>query len=68
MIAKRLEAARLGELDPDAEEPDPEQFFRAQWLNQWPRRRAETPKNTEDLLPRACGRSSSKRGCGRMRR
>ena len=51
MIAKRLEAARLGELDPDAEEPDPEQFFRAQWLNQWPRRRAETPKNTEDLLP-----------------
>ena len=41
----------LGELDPDAEEPDPEQSFRAQWLNQWPRRRTEPPKNIEDLLP-----------------
>ena len=51
MISKRLQAAREGELDPDAEEPDPEQFFRAQWLNQWPRRRTEQPKNMEDLLP-----------------
>ena len=34
-IGKQLDAARSGEyVDPD--EPDPEQSFRAQWLNQWP--------------------------------
>ena len=51
MIRKRLEAAKMGEVDVDAEEPDPEQSFRAQWLNQWPRRRTAPPGNTEDLLP-----------------
>ena len=51
MIGKRLEAAKMGEVDVDAEEPDPEQSFRAQWLNQWPRRRTAPPGNTEDLLP-----------------
>ena len=42
---------RLGELDPDAEEPDPEQLFRAQWLNQWPSRRDGAAEVTEELLP-----------------
>ena len=51
LIAKRLEAARLGEVDPAAEEPDPEQSFRSQWLNQWPGRRTVPPATTEDLLP-----------------
>ena len=41
----------MGEVDVDAEEPDPEQSFRAQWLNQWPRRRTAPPGNTEDFLP-----------------
>jgi len=50
MIRKRLEAAQSGEsLDP--EEPDPIESFRAQWLNQWPRRRVEPAGATEDLLP-----------------
>jgi hypothetical protein len=40
---------RAGEVA-DADEPDPEQSFRAQWLNQWPR--VLTPSgNTEPLLP-----------------
>ena len=51
LISKRLEAAKLGEVDTAAEEPDPEQSFRSQWLNQWPRTRTEAPGNTEDLLP-----------------
>jgi hypothetical protein len=51
LIRKRLEAAKLGEVDLSAEEPDPEQSFRSQWLNQWPRRRTEPPGNVEDLLP-----------------
>ena len=51
LISKRLQAAKLGEVDLAAEEPDPEQSFRSQWLNQWPGRRTEPPANTEDLLP-----------------
>jgi hypothetical protein len=35
----------------DPEEPDPEQSFRAQWLNQWPDRPAELPGVAQDLLP-----------------
>jgi len=49
LIGRQLQAARAGELhDPD--EPDPEQSFRAQWLNQWPQQRTEIPLG-EDLLP-----------------
>lgn len=51
LIREQLEAAWAGEIDPDAEESDPEQSFRAQWLNQWPRRRTLPPGNVEDLLP-----------------
>ena len=51
LISKRLEAAKLGEVDPAAEEPDPEQSFRSQWLNQWPGRRTLPPATSEDLLP-----------------
>jgi hypothetical protein len=51
LIGKQLEAMRAGEVDPDAEEPDPEASFRTQWLNQWPRTRTEPPGNTEPLLP-----------------
>lgn len=51
LISKRLDAARLGEVDPAAEEPDPEQSFRSQWLNQWPLRRTEPAANVEPLLP-----------------
>ena len=50
MIARQLEALRSGEID-DPEEPDPEQSFRAQWLNQWPRKPTRPPGNTEELLP-----------------
>jgi hypothetical protein len=49
LIAGKLELMRAGEVA-DADEPDPEQSFRAQWLNQWPR--VLTPSgNTEPLLP-----------------
>ena len=51
LISKRLEAAKLGEVDPTAEEPDPEQSFRSQWLNQWPRNQVLPQAKTEDLLP-----------------
>ena len=63
MVRERLEAAWAGEVDPDAEEPDPEQSFRAQWLNQWPRRRT-MPKNLEDLLPAGLWAELVEPGCG----
>jgi hypothetical protein len=50
LITKRLEAMRAGEVD-DPEEPDPVESFRAQWLNQWPRKAAVTVGDTEQLLP-----------------
>jgi hypothetical protein len=49
-IRKQLEAARSGTLE-DPEEPDPVASFRAQWLNQWPRRVTEPSGGTEALLP-----------------
>jgi hypothetical protein len=50
MIAGRLEAALAGATE-DPDEPDPVAAFRAQWLNQWPRRLAEPTGATEPLLP-----------------
>lgn len=49
LISKQLQALLSGEID-DPEEPDPEQSFRAQWLNQWPGKLTEPPGNVEDLL------------------
>jgi hypothetical protein len=49
LIAGRYEAMMAGELQ-DQDEPDPEQSFRAQWLNQWPIRRAEPPGAVQPLL------------------
>lgn len=50
VIAKQLDAALTGKIE-DPEEPDPVESFRAQWLNQWPRRVTEPQGGTEDLLP-----------------
>lgn len=50
LIRARLDAMRTGEVD-DPEEPDPEQSFRAQWLNQWPRKLAVPSGPAEPLLP-----------------
>jgi hypothetical protein len=50
LIERQLTLARSGEID-DPEEPDAEQFFRAQWLNQWPKRITATPGDSELLLP-----------------
>src|SRR4029077_17435631 len=49
LVGKALERARAGEIE-DPDEPDPEQSFRAQWLNQWPRKLAEPAGATEPLL------------------
>ena len=49
-IGRQLEAAQSGVTD-DPEEPDPVASFRAQWLNQWPRKVVEPQGGTEDLLP-----------------
>jgi hypothetical protein len=49
LIRKRLELAQSGEADPDPEEPDPVESFRAQWLNQWPL--SSSPAFGEELLP-----------------
>ena len=48
-IGRQLGAARAGEIVDD-DETDPEQSFRAQWLNQWPRK-VTLKSNMEDLLP-----------------
>ena len=50
LIAKAHERMAAGESD-DPDEPDPEASFRAQWLNQWPRKRADSSGPTEPLLP-----------------
>jgi hypothetical protein len=50
LISKAHEKMLAGELD-DPDEPDPVESFRAQWLNQWPQRRAEPGGPTEPLLP-----------------
>lgn len=50
LIRKRLEAMAAGEVE-DADEPDPVESFKAQWLNQWPRVRAVEAGKTEALLP-----------------
>ena len=55
LISKRLQAARLGEVDPAAEEPDPEQSFRSQWLNQWPGRNRRCRRRG----PKTCSRPGS---------
>jgi hypothetical protein len=48
LIRRKLDAIAAGEtLDPD--EPDPEQSFRAQWLNIWPNR--HSVPDEQDLLP-----------------
>lgn len=48
LIRKRYEAMVDGETD--SEEPDPEQSFRAQWLNQWPVARHQRPGALQDFL------------------
>jgi hypothetical protein len=49
LVESQLEALAAGEImDPD--EPNPEESFKAQWLNQWPRKLTENVKN-EPLLP-----------------
>lgn len=50
LIARQLEALQSGEVF-DPEEPDPEQSFRSQWLNQWPRQPQPPSGKTEPLLP-----------------
>ena len=55
-IRKQLEAARSGTLE-DPEEPDPVASFRAQWLNQWPRRVTEPSRRHRGVAPgRVVGR------------
>jgi hypothetical protein len=50
LIEKRHEAMLAGDVE-DPDEPDPVASFRAQWLNQWPRRRLDDSGPTEPLLP-----------------
>src|SRR5215471_14288220 len=50
LLERQLAKMAAGEVD-DPEEPDPVASFRAQWLNQWPRRPAPLAGNTESLLP-----------------
>lgn len=50
LIERQLQAAREGHVT-DPAEPDPLSSFRAQWLNQWPRKHVEPTGGTEPLLP-----------------
>jgi len=49
LIRRQLKALYDGEIE-DPEEPDPEQSFRAQWLDQWPQRVTVPSGKTEPLL------------------
>jgi hypothetical protein len=51
LISGAHQRMQAGETVPDADEPDPEESFRAQWLNQWPIRKQEPSGPTEPLLP-----------------
>jgi len=51
LVADRLAKARAGGEVEDPDEPDPLEAFRAQWLNQWPRRQIPPATDTEALLP-----------------
>jgi hypothetical protein len=50
LITKAHERMLAGELE-DADEPDPVEAFRAQWLNVWPAVRSDPSGPTEPLLP-----------------
>jgi hypothetical protein len=50
LVERQLQLLRDGEID-DPDEPDPEQSFKSQWLNQWPLRKTELPSGLEPLLP-----------------
>jgi hypothetical protein len=62
MISQRLEAAMAGRAE-DPDEPDPIQSFKAQWLNQWPRRLAEPQGTTEPLLGDGVWAELTEPGC-----
>ena len=61
MIAGRLDAALTGHVD-DVDEVDPIASFRAQWLNQWPRRIAPPSGATELLLPEGAWEAMTEEG------
>jgi len=50
LVGKRLNALRSGDYV-DPEEPEPEESFRAQWLNQWPQALTDVTGADEPLLP-----------------
>jgi hypothetical protein len=50
LISRRHAALVDGEGAGDPDEADPEESFRAQWLNQWPGRKVERPGMIQDLL------------------
>jgi hypothetical protein len=50
LVQRQLELARAGEIE-DPDEPDPEESFRAQWLNQWPNKISMPDGREEPLLP-----------------
>ena len=49
-VRERLDAALAGTARTE-DEPDPVESFRAQWLNQWPKKLVEPNGDVEDLLP-----------------
>lgn len=51
LIAGAHQRMQAGEAVPDADEADPVESFKAQWLNQWPHRLADPNGPTEPLLP-----------------
>lgn len=50
LVSKQYEKMLAGEPVGDPDEPDPEESFRAQWLNQWPRRQTPPPGALQPLL------------------
>lgn len=51
LIAKKVAAALSGQVDPDADDPDPIEAIRTQWLNQWPPRLTPASGTGVALLP-----------------
>jgi hypothetical protein len=49
-VRERLDGALAGTARTE-DEPDPIESFRAQWLNQWPKKLVEPNGDVEDLLP-----------------
>lgn len=65
LIRSKFERAMRGEADPEADDPDPIEGFRAQYLNVWPEGKAAAPKGDAAVDPAVWASLAGSAGSGR---